>query len=244
MSELLSLRLNGVHIAAAEESIATLQKLNEENSLLRSLIGKMEKNENGTNLIKCIADIFRCEQERRCRQTKQHPNAEQLEEDIQDMCNYQRDALSKLLSQDRLSLIDELEQTKKEFHDLNSKFEHFRQHSNQQTSNKFQLKLIRTENYRKSLIYQKRYLLVLLTGYEDTENYALSEIRRLTGDYPSNSTPLSWNYQRMKILPRQIYNRRAFNYRFRFRAYVRVVIAMIRMRTLAKKWARKNSNLF
>ena len=195
----------------------------------------MHDNENGNQLIKCLADIFRCEQERRMIQIRQHPNFEQLEQDIQDMCSYQRDALAKLFAQDRLSLIQELDQTKQQLNEIRSNIENFKTNSN-----KFYWKFLRSDSYRKSLIYQKRYLLVLLTGYEDTEIYALNEIRRLTGETPWNSTPLPYNTQRMKFVPKQIYHRRASNYRFRFRSYGRVVIAIIRMRSLAKKWAKKS----
>ena len=97
--------------------------------------------------------------------------------------------------------------------------------------NKYYFKYLRCETYRKALIYQKRYLLILLTGYEDTENYALNEIRRLTGSIKSN--------EQIKFNPKSKYHRRLLNYRFRFRCYVTVVIAMIRMRWLVKKWTQK-----
>jgi len=43
----------------------------------------------------------------------------------------------------------------------------------------------------------------------------------------------------MKLIPKQQYYRRSLKYRFRFRCYVTVVIGMIRMRWLVKKWTRK-----
>ncbi len=216
MSELLALRLNGISIAATEDTINSLQKLHEENLSLRSLIANMNANESGNQLIKCLAEIFRCEQERRLIQIRLHPNFHQLEQEIHDMCNYQRDALGKFFSDDRLQL---------------------KQTQNPLTSNKFYFKFIRCENHRKALIYQKRYLLVLLTGYEDTETYALNEIRRLTGNTKSSIYPFQNQFDRMKLIRKSTYHRRSFDYRFRFRYYVRVVIATIRLRWLMKKWA-------
>ena len=172
-------------------------------------------------------------------QIRSHPHVDQLEQEIHDMCNYQRDALAKFFAEDRLLLINELEQTKEQLNYLKTKFEQLKQTQNQSTSNKFYFKYIRCENHRKALVYQKRYLLVLLTGYEDTETYALNEIRRLTGDTKSNSYPCQYNYDKMKSIHRQPYHRRLFDYRFRFRCYGRVVIAIIRMRRLVKKWGQK-----
>jgi hypothetical protein len=201
----------------------------------------MNANETGNALIKCLADIFRCEQERRLINLRGHKNMNKLEQEIHNMCNYQHNALEKLLSQDRILLINELEQTKEQLNYLKEKFQQLKQNQNQSTMmnsqylNKFYFKYLRCENYRKSLIYQKRYLLVLLTGYEDTEIYALNEIKRLTGDIKSSS----YNYNRTKLIPKHKSHRRSFNYRFRFRCYVTVVIGMIRMRWLVKKWAQK-----
>ncbi|CAF3994942.1 unnamed protein product, partial [Rotaria sp. Silwood2] len=123
LSELLSLQLNGINIGATDESIGSIQKLHEENSYLRSLIANMNANEDGNALIKCLANIFRCEQERRLIDIRKHKNVDKLEQDIQNMCDYQRNALGKLLSQDRLLLINELEQTKEQLNYLKVKFE-------------------------------------------------------------------------------------------------------------------------
>ncbi|CAF1036925.1 unnamed protein product [Rotaria sp. Silwood1] len=241
LSELLSLQLNGVDIGTTNESIGSIQKLHEENSYLRSLIANINANENGNTLIKCLADIFRCEQERHLIDIRKHKNVDKLEHDIQNMCDYQRNALGKLLSQDRLSLINELEQTKEQLHDLKDKFEQLKQNQDQSKIinfrhlNKFYFKYLRCEAYRKALIYQKRYLLILLTGYEDTEMFALKQIQRLTGNMKSNSS----NINQIKLISKQNYRRRSSNYRFRFRCYITVVIGMIRMRWLVKKWAQK-----
>jgi hypothetical protein len=241
LSELLSLRLNGINIGTTDDSIGSIQKLHEENSSLRSLIGNMNSNENGNTLIKCLADIFRCEQERRLMEIRGHKNINQLEEEIHNMCDYQHKALGKFLSQDRLLLINELEQTKEQLNYLKDKFEQLKRNQNQSTVmnsqhlNKFYLKYLRCEAYRKALIYQKRYLLVLLTGYEDTEIFALNEIRRLTGDMKS----ISSKHDKIKLISKRPSHRRSLNYRFRFRCYVTVVIGVIRMRWLVNKWTQK-----
>ena len=196
----------------------------------------MNTNENGNTLIKCLADIFRCEQERRLIDIHQHKNVDKLEQEIHHMCDYQRNALEKFLAHDRILLINELEQTTKQLSYLKEKFQQIKQNQNQSLTinshhlNKFYFKYLRCEAYRKALIYQKRYLLILLTGYEDTEIYALKEIRRLTGCIKLKSSQIN----PMKLIPKQ-----KLSYRFRFRCYVRVVIGMVRMRWLVKKWARK-----
>ncbi|UJR23419.1 hypothetical protein I4U23_026425 [Adineta vaga] len=236
LSELLSLQFHGVNI---NNSTNSQEKLQEENSYLRSLIAHMNANEKSPTLIQCLAEIFRCEQERRCNEIHEQGKSKELEDEIHQMCEYQRQALGKLLSQDRLILLNELEQTKDEFNYLKKHFEILKQNQaiqiNSEHLNRFYLKYLRCETYRKALIYQKHYLLILLTGYEDTETYALNEIRRLTGDFQINT----FNYNKMKFIPKQSYHRRSMNYRFRFRCYVTVVIGIIRMRWLVTKWTRK-----
>ncbi|XP_041119285.1 pericentrin isoform X2 [Polyodon spathula] len=80
---------------------------------------------------------------------------------------------------------------------------------------------MRAESFRKALVYQKKYLLLLLGGFQDCEQATLSLIARM-GVYPSaadlqDSTPRS--------LPIN-----------KFRSAVRVVIAISRLRFLVKKW--------
>ncbi|XP_049335113.1 pericentrin isoform X2 [Astyanax mexicanus] len=80
-------------------------------------------------------------------------------------------------------------------------------------------KYLRAESYRKSLVYQKRYLLLLLGGFQDCEQATLALIARM-GAQPSlsqsqTSRPLS-----------------------RFRSTVRVLIAISRLKFLTRKWQR------
>ncbi|XP_010784785.1 A-kinase anchor protein 9-like isoform X2 [Notothenia coriiceps] len=76
---------------------------------------------------------------------------------------------------------------------------------------------LRAESFRKALVYQKRYLILLLGGFQECEQATLCLIARM-GAWP---TP-----------PLSSYNRP----RSRFRAVVRVVIAVSRMKFLTKKW--------
>ncbi|KAF7667502.1 hypothetical protein LDENG_00056390 [Lucifuga dentata] len=78
---------------------------------------------------------------------------------------------------------------------------------------------LRAESFRKALVYQKRYLLLLLGGFQECEKATLSLIARM-GARPS---------------PQQNSQHRPLA---RFRAAVRVVIAISRMRFLNRKWQR------
>ncbi|XP_062252996.1 pericentrin isoform X2 [Platichthys flesus] len=76
---------------------------------------------------------------------------------------------------------------------------------------------LRAESFRKALVYQKRYLLLLLGGFQDCEQVTLCVIARM-GAWPS--PPLSSLHRPLR----------------RFRAVVRVVIAVSRMKFLTRKW--------
>ncbi|XP_023807688.1 A-kinase anchor protein 9-like isoform X2 [Oryzias latipes] len=76
---------------------------------------------------------------------------------------------------------------------------------------------LRAESFRKALVYQKRYLLLLLGGFQECEQATLCLIARM-GARPS--TPLS--------APRRPIRR--------FRAAVQVIIALSRMKFLTRKW--------
>ncbi|XP_053290033.1 pericentrin isoform X3 [Pleuronectes platessa] len=76
---------------------------------------------------------------------------------------------------------------------------------------------LRAESFRKALVYQKRYLLLLLGGFQDCEQVTLCVIARM-GAWPT--PPLSSLHRPLR----------------RFRAVVRVVIAVSRMKFLTRKW--------
>ncbi|XP_029350413.1 pericentrin isoform X2 [Echeneis naucrates] len=83
---------------------------------------------------------------------------------------------------------------------------------------------LRAESFRKALVYQKRYLLLLLGGFQECEQATLCLIANM-GARPS--PPLS--------------SHRPLG---RFRAVVRVVIAVSRMRFLTRKWQRAIKRLY
>ncbi|XP_048056654.1 pericentrin isoform X5 [Megalobrama amblycephala] len=90
------------------------------------------------------------------------------------------------------------------------------------SSNKVQRlyeRYLRAESYRKSLVYQKRYLLLLLGGFQECEQATLALIARM-GAQPTLS---------------QSHVSRPLN---RFRTSVRVVIAVSRLKFLTRKWQR------
>lgn len=76
---------------------------------------------------------------------------------------------------------------------------------------------LRAESFRKALVYQKRYLLLLLGGFQDCEQATLC----LLAQMGARSSPLISSQRRPLG---------------RFRAVVRVVIAVSRMRFLTRKW--------
>ncbi|XP_068603633.1 A-kinase anchor protein 9 [Brachionichthys hirsutus] len=82
-------------------------------------------------------------------------------------------------------------------------------------------KYLRSESFRKALIYQKKYLLLLLGGFQECEEATLSLLCRM-GGRPSLSG-LESHSQRRRGLSR-------------FRSAVRVSIALSRMRFLVRRW--------
>nr|XP_058921525.1 pericentrin isoform X1 [Kogia breviceps] len=84
---------------------------------------------------------------------------------------------------------------------------------------KLYLHYLRAESFRKALIYQKKYLLLLIGGFQDSEQETLSMIAHL-GVFPSKAD-------------KKAVAARPFT---KFRTAVRVVIAVLRLRFLVKKW--------
>uniref|UniRef100_A0A665TEM7 A-kinase anchoring protein 9 n=1 Tax=Echeneis naucrates TaxID=173247 RepID=A0A665TEM7_ECHNA len=82
-------------------------------------------------------------------------------------------------------------------------------------------KYLRSESFRKALIYQKKYLLLLLGGFQECEEATLSLLSRM-GSRPSLSTLESLSQRRRGLM--------------RFRSAVRVSIALSRMRFLVRRW--------
>ncbi|KAM6459723.1 pericentrin isoform 6-T6 [Liasis olivaceus] len=86
-------------------------------------------------------------------------------------------------------------------------------------------KYLRAESFRKALVYQKKYLLLLLGGFQECEQATLSLIARM-GIYPS-PPDLSVSKSRSHFFTK-------------FRSAVRVVIAILRLKFLVRKWHKVN----
>ncbi|NXX91785.1 AKAP9 protein, partial [Centropus bengalensis] len=84
-------------------------------------------------------------------------------------------------------------------------------------------KYLRAESFRKALIYQKKYLLLLLGGFQECEEATLALIARMGGQ-PS--------YTDLAIIT---HHSKGFT---RFRSAVRVSIAISRMKFLVRRWQR------
>ncbi|XP_060082601.1 A-kinase anchor protein 9-like [Ylistrum balloti] len=84
-------------------------------------------------------------------------------------------------------------------------------------------KYLRAESFRKALVYQKKYLLLLLGGFQDCEETTLAMLAQM-GAYPS---PEDVNQHQ--------HRRRPYNI---FRSAARVIVAVTRMKYLVKKWRR------
>ncbi|XP_019388600.1 PREDICTED: A-kinase anchor protein 9 isoform X5 [Crocodylus porosus] len=84
-------------------------------------------------------------------------------------------------------------------------------------------KYLRAESFRKALIYQKKYLLLLLGGFQECEEATLALIARMGGQ-PS--------YTDVEVIT---HHSKGFT---RFRSAVRVSIAISRMKFLVHRWHR------
>ncbi|XP_068431052.1 A-kinase anchor protein 9 isoform X3 [Clinocottus analis] len=82
-------------------------------------------------------------------------------------------------------------------------------------------KYLRSESFRKALIYQKKYLLLLLGGFQECEEATLSLLSRM-GGRPALTGPESVSQRSRGLM--------------RFRSAVRVSIALSRMRFLVRRW--------
>ncbi|XP_076469593.1 LOW QUALITY PROTEIN: uncharacterized protein LOC143299932 [Babylonia areolata] len=85
-------------------------------------------------------------------------------------------------------------------------------------------KYLRAESFRKALVYQKKYLLLLLGGYQDSEQETLAIIATMGGQ-PSSTLDLA-----LRRRHRRLYTI--------FRSAARMVVAIFRMKYLVRKWKR------
>lgn len=84
-------------------------------------------------------------------------------------------------------------------------------------------KYLRAESFRKALIYQKKYLLLLLGGFQECEDATLALLARMGGQ------PAFTDLEVITNRPRGF---------TRFRAAVRVSVAISRMKFLVRRWHR------
>ncbi|XP_061853135.1 A-kinase anchor protein 9 isoform X10 [Colius striatus] len=84
-------------------------------------------------------------------------------------------------------------------------------------------KYLRAESFRKALIYQKKYLLLLLGGFQECEEATLALIAQMGGQS---------SYIDLKVIT---WHSKGFT---RFRSAVRVSIAISRMKFLVRRWHR------
>ncbi|XP_025756941.1 pericentrin [Oreochromis niloticus] len=89
--------------------------------------------------------------------------------------------------------------------------------SSQSKLQRYYERYLRAESFRKALVYQKRYLLLLIGGFQECEQATLCLIAHM-GARPS--PPISSRRRPLR----------------RFRAAVQVIIAVSRMRFLTRKW--------
>nr|XP_019572170.1 PREDICTED: A-kinase anchor protein 9 isoform X2 [Rhinolophus sinicus] len=88
-------------------------------------------------------------------------------------------------------------------------------------------KYLRAESFRKALIYQKKYLLLLLGGFQECEDATLALLARM-GGHPA--------FTDLEVITNRP---RGFT---RFRSAVRVSIAISRMKFLVRRWHRVTSS--
>uniref|UniRef100_A0A8C5Q5F6 Pericentrin/AKAP-450 centrosomal targeting domain-containing protein n=1 Tax=Leptobrachium leishanense TaxID=445787 RepID=A0A8C5Q5F6_9ANUR len=145
-----------------------------------------------------------------------------LPSSVMDVLRSENEELSKsvtLLTNEKLELRSQLAQ-----------LQYRLQQGPQRKVQRIYRKFLRAESFRKALVYQKKYLLLLLGGFQACEKATLSLIARM-GVYPTPAdvqVPTSHKPGLTK-----------------FRSAVRVVIAISRLKFLVKKWNKiykKSSN--
>ncbi|RDD40456.1 A-kinase anchor protein 9 [Trichoplax sp. H2] len=95
------------------------------------------------------------------------------------------------------------------------------------------VRYLRAEGYRKALVYQKKYLLLLLGGFQECESVTLSIISKL-GAYPQSSERQQQN----------IYSNNSNRRLRKFRIAGRSVVVILRLKFLVSKWRKvQNSNV-
>nr|KAG5706100.1 hypothetical protein BaRGS_025722 [Batillaria attramentaria] len=120
----------------------------------------------------------------------------------------------------------EIDRLKKELRQFRGRFdsEGFMVETDRDKMQRLYGKYLRAESFRKALVYQKKYLLLLLGGYQDSEQETLAVIATMGGQ-PSSTYDLA-----LRRRHRRLYTI--------FRSAARMVIAIFRMKYLVRKWKR------
>ncbi|KAM5158336.1 A-kinase anchor protein 9 [Mantella aurantiaca] len=132
-------------------------------------------------------------------------------------------------SREKLSLHKSLKQTEAELSKVRAELRNeimqrdFGRDTDNMSLKRVYGKYLRSESFRKALIYQKKYLLLLLGGFQECEDATLALIARMGGQPTYTDLQVITNHSR------------AFT---RFRSAVRVTIAIFRMRFLVRRWHR------
>ncbi|XP_056007537.1 A-kinase anchor protein 9-like [Ostrea edulis] len=192
-----------------------VSRLTEEKMELRNTLGRLEE------------EIWRYRQ-----RGSEHQNGHDLTENLTDQENRHLEARA-TWAKERLSLQLTLNQTEQELDKCRTDLRLERErravdsgHGTDADRDRIQRlygKYLRADSYRKALVYQKKYLLLLLGGFQDCEQTTLALIARM-GVYPSPED-----------LRRTARHRRPYTV---FRSAARVMVAVSRMRYLVRKWKR------
>ncbi|XP_058689668.1 A-kinase anchor protein 9 isoform X5 [Poecile atricapillus] len=205
-------------------SSSLTERLLRQNAELTGFVSRLSEEKN--NLRNAVMKL---EEELRRYQHRQ-PSADYSSRHSSDGVNIDIDASEKeIWNRERLSLQKSLKQANAELSKLRAELrsEAFLRELGSDTENavlrRVYGKYLRAESFRKALIYQKKYLLLLLGGFQECEEATLALIARMGGQ-PS--------YTDLEIIT---HHSKGFT---RFRSAVRVSIAISRMKFLVRRWHR------
>ncbi|NXO36799.1 AKAP9 protein, partial [Locustella ochotensis] len=207
-------------------SSSLTERLLRQNAELTGFVGRLSEEKN--NLRNAVMKL---EEELRRYQHRQ-PSADYSSRHSSDV-GVNLDTLvaseKEIWNRERLSLQKSLKQANAELSKLRAELrsEAFLRELGSDTENavlrRIYGKYLRAESFRKALIYQKKYLLLLLGGFQECEEATLALIARMGGQ-PS--------YTDLEIIT---HHSKGFT---RFRSAVRVSIAISRMKFLVRRWHR------
>ncbi|XP_039569090.1 A-kinase anchor protein 9 isoform X2 [Passer montanus] len=206
-------------------SSSLTERLLRQNAELTGFVSRLSEEKN--NLRNALMKL---EEELRRYQHRQ-PSADYSSRHLSDGVNIDTLVASEkeMWNRERLSLQKSLKQADAELSKLRAELrsEAFLRELGSDTENavlrRIYGKYLRAESFRKALIYQKKYLLLLLGGFQECEEATLALIARMGGQ-PS--------YTDLEIIT---HHSKGFT---RFRSAVRVSIAISRMKFLVRRWHR------